>query len=208
MDGVFMFKLWKCVLICMIAAAFLGTGPLVSDRNALDEEIIRLHVVANSDSAADQAVKLKVRDAIVEGLRAEMEKLGDVESAKAYLQENLPRIEEIANETLEAAGVGMRAAVSLCREAFDTRHYDTFSLPAGVYEALRVTIGDGDGKNWWCVVFPSLCIPATSEEFADVAAGAGFSDALVQTLEGKDPVQIRFFLLDLLGRLENIFFEG
>ena len=98
--------------------------------------------------------------------------------------------------------------VTLGKEVFDTRYYDTFTLPAGVYEALRITIGEGQGKNWWCVVFPTLCVPATSDGFEDVAAGAGFPDALTSALEGESGYELRFFLLDLLGKWQSRGYKG
>ena len=107
---------------------------------------------------------------------------------------------------LEEAGYDGEAVVTLCKEAFDTRYYDTFTLPAGVYEALRITIGEGAGKNWWCVVFPTFCVPAAGEGFEDVAVDAGFSDALSGALTGEKPYELRFFFLDKLGELENRLF--
>ena len=200
-------KLWKRVILCFVLAASFRFGMLIADRQRLNGDMIRFHVVANSNSAEDQAVKLQVRDAVMESLRSAMADVADVEQAKAYLQENLPKIQATANEVLARAGFDTSTVVSLCRETFDTRVYDTFTLPAGVYESLRITIGEGEGKNWWCVVFPGLCIPAAEEDFADVAAGAGFSEALSSTLTGEEGYEIRFFLLDALGRLENIFFQ-
>ena len=97
---------------------------------------------------------------------------------------------------------------TLDKEVFDTRYYDTFTLPAGVYEALRITIGEGEGKNWWCVGFPTLCLPATSEGFEDVAAGAGFPDTLTAALEGERGYRVRFILLDLLGKWQGKNFKG
>ena len=202
-----MYKLTKRVGVCLILAALVWCGTLFSDRKQLNEELIRLHVVANSDSEEDQTIKLQVRDAVIESLRADLGKIADVEEAKAYLQENLPKIRETANRALEAAGVDGDAVVTLCREAFDTRYYDTFTLPAGVYESLRIVIGQGAGHNWWCVAFPSLCVPATTEAFEDAAVEAGFSETLSNTLTGEE-YEVSFFLLDALGKLENIFFEG
>lgn len=207
MDGVFMRKLIRRIGFCFLLAALVWCGTLIADRQTLNEELIRLHVVANSDSDEDQAVKLRVRDAVIESLRSAMEDVADVEEAKAYLQENLPRIQQVANDTLEALGCDCEAVVTLCKETFDTRYYDTFTLPAGVYEALRITIGEGEGHNWWCVVFPTLCVPATSEGFADVAAGAGFSEELNGALTGEEEYEVRFFLLDVLGRVENLLFD-
>lgn len=201
-------KLMKRVAICFLITAFGWGCTLLTDREQLNEELIRLHVVANSDSEEDQNIKLRVRDAVVSSLQSDLENVADVASAKAYLQENLPKIQKIANETLDAAGFDGEAIVTLCKETFDTRYYDTFTLPAGVYESLRIVIGEGGGHNWWCVVFPSLCIPATTEGFADTAVGAGFSESLSGALTGEEEYEVRFYLLDALGRLENYFFEG
>lgn len=200
-----MCRLIKRIGICLVLVIGIWCWTLLKDRDQLNRELIRLHVVANSDSREDQAVKLQVRDAINESLRADLEKLGDVEAAKTYLEENLPKIRETANMALEELGFDTEAAVTLCKETFDTRYYDTFSLPAGVYETLRVTIGKGEGKNWWCVTFPTLCVPETSEAFEAAATDAGFSSRLSNTLTGEE-YRIRFFLLDLLGQVENILF--
>jgi len=204
----FVAKVVKRVGCCLLLSVLIWCGTLIADRQCLNQELIRLHVVANSDSAEDQNIKLQVRDAVITSLQNDLAELSDVEAAKAYLQENLPKIRDTANRTLEQAGVDCSAVVSLCREAFDTRYYDTFSLPAGVYESLRIVIGKGQGRNWWCVTFPTLCVPVTKEGFEDTAVGAGFSDTLSHTLTGDDKYEVRFYLLDQLGRLENIFFGG
>lgn len=207
MDGVFMRKLMARIGICLLLAAFFWCGTLISDRQRLRQELIRLHVVANSDSQEDQVRKLQVRDAVTESLKADLDRIKDVQQAKLYLQEKLPYIQKVAADTLEGLGCQDSVTVSLCREAFDTRVYDTFTLPAGVYDALRIVIGEGQGKNWWCVVFPGLCIPAVSEGMEDVAAGAGFPDALSGSLTGEEGYELRFGLLDAMGKLENLLFE-
>lgn len=191
------------MLVCLVFA-----GSLILDRHRLRTELIRLHVVANSNSEADQALKLRVRDAVIESLQQSMEDLTDAEQAKAYLTENLPKIKAVTDRVLQEAGCQDTAQVSLMLEEFGTRVYDTFSLPAGVYESLRIVIGDGAGKNWWCVVFPSLCVPATCKNFQDSAVSAGFSDTLAATLEGEEGYELRFFLLDLLGDLENLIHQN
>lgn len=192
----------KRIGFCALFAAAVWLGALLADRQMLSRELIRLHVVAASDSREDQAVKLRVRNAVLAAIGEDLESIGDVEAAKSYLRENLPKIQRIANETLEKAGLEPSAVVSLCREAFDTRVYDTFSLPAGMYQALRIVIGDGEGHNWWCVAFPGLCLPATTQGFEAKAAGAGFSGELTKTLE-EGECQVRFFLLDCLGKLQT-----
>ncbi len=202
MGGVFMRKLLKIAGFFLVLYLVFWCGTVISDRKALNDNLIRLHVVANSDSSEDQSLKLQVRDAVVDKLQETMESFPTMEEAKGYLQAHLPQLQEYINQVIRDLGYEETATVSVDREAFDTREYDTFTLPAGYYEALRITIGEGQGKNWWCVVFPSLCV-GTSEDFADTAVGAGFSDDLTDALQ--DDTQIRFFLLDWLGQVENFF---
>ena len=200
-------KLWKQVLFCALISAFFWGAALLSDRKALNEGLIRFHVVANSDSEQDQAVKLRVRDAVLESIQEDLKQVGNIDQARDYLQENLPKIQSVAEQTLQSLGVDAGAVVSLTKEAFDTREYDTFRLPAGIYEALRITIGEGEGKNWWCVTFPTLCLPATEDGFRETSVGAGFSQTLTDSLSAED-CEIRFFLLDAMGRLETRLFHS
>ncbi len=198
-------KLGKCLLFCLLTFCLVWFGSVLRDRKTLNENVVRLHVVADSDEEADQAVKLRVRDAVTAYLEPILAALPDAEAAKAWLRENLEAIQAVANQALAESGVSDTAVVGLAREAFGTRHYDSFSLPAGVYDALRITIGEGQGQNWWCVVFPQLCFSATQAGLEDTTAGAGFSDPLTGALEGEQPYQVRFFFLDCLGWLENFF---
>ena len=201
-------KYLRRIGFCITLVCLVWVGMLIADRQTLRDGLIRFHVVAASDSAEDQAVKLQVRDAVIAGLQEEMKNLTDVDQAKAYLQEQLPKIEAIANRVLAEAGFQDTARVSLCLEEFGTRVYDTFSLPAGIYESLRIVIGAGEGHNWWCVVFPALCPPGTGDGFQEVACGAGLSETLAATLTGEASYEIRFFLLDALGQLENLLHRG
>lgn len=197
----------KLVLGCVLVALCVWFGSVLADRQRLNEDLIRLHVVANSDEAEDQALKMQVRDAVTENLRTALADVQDIEQAKEYLEENLPALQELANRTLEAAGSAQRAVVSLCREAFPVRDYDTFRLPGGVYNSLRIRLGTGEGKNWWCVVFPSLCLPQTAAGFRDTASNAGLPDSLACAISEESPYEIRFFLLDKLGQLEKLFIK-
>lgn len=208
MDGVFMVKFVKGLTCLALLAAVVYLLTVVSDRRELDDSVIRLHVVADSDSQTDQAVKLKVRDAVLATMEDALAGAEDKEQAENALQSALPALETAANRVLEAEGVTDRATVTLLEEEFPTREYDTFSLPAGVYDSLRVTIGSGEGKNWWCVVFPGLCVPTAVEEVEDVAVSAGFSDSLSGSITGQPEYRVRFFLLDWLGRAENFFHKG
>ena len=194
-------KLLIPLLFCFSLAVSVFTVSLLSDRHALREELIRLHVVADSDSQEDQALKLQVRDAVLLSIREGMAQAGDAQAARDYLLENLPKIQAAAKDCLQRLGCDDSVSVTLCQEDFPRRLYDTFALPAGIYEALRVTIGEGRGHNWWCVAFPSLCVPAVSRDMEAVAADAGLRDSLTGAMTGR--YEVRFFLLDLLGRLET-----
>ena len=201
-------KLLKTVGFLSVVAVVLYMGTVVRDKVQLRENVLRLHVVANSDSDEDQAVKLKVRDAILNEVEAITATAGSKEEARELLRVNLSVLEQAANTVLEAEGSGQQAGITLEREEFPRRQYDTFTLPAGVYDSLRVTIGEGTGRNWWCVVFPSLCIPAASDTVADTAVSAGFSDSLSGAITEEPVYEVRFFLLDCIGWLENFFCKG
>lgn len=203
MGGVFMFKLLRLVVLGVMLYGAFTLGGIVRDQQVLSEDVIRLHVVANSDSAEDQALKLLVKDAVVEKLEEMMGSVQNAEEAKAFLSENLNQIREIAEQQIRQVGLSDEVTVALTQEIFDTRTYETFSLPAGVYESLRIVIGNGAGENWWCVVFPSLCMPQESLEVE--AAGAGFSDTLTDTLQQEDGYEIRFWFLDMFGRIRSLF---
>ena len=206
MDGVFMKKILKRLVFLAVLVSCFYTGALLADKEKLHDELIRLHVVGASDSMEDQAIKLQVRDAIIVSLQQALEDATDIEQAKSYILEHLPQIEAAANAVLQELGSEDIAVVSFMEETFPVRDYDTFSLPSGVYNSLRITIGDGNGKNWWCGVFPTLCFQASSTGVEDVAAGAGFSDELSNTVTRQEGYQIRFYFLDMLGKIENFFF--
>ena len=201
-------KFLKLIVIILLIAAAFWLGTVAGDKQKIQDNLLRLHVIANSDSAEDQSLKLQVRDAITEKLESVMSEFKDIDSAKAFLQENLDELQKVANDVLREAGNKCKAVVTLAKSAFPQRDYETFSLPAGVYESLRVTIGNGEGQNWWCVVFPSLCVSATTDGFEDTAVSAGFSDRVAGTLTGKPQYRIRFFVLDCFGWVENLFYRN
>lgn len=118
--------------------------------------ILRLHVVANSNTEADQAVKLEVRDTIIEYM-SEMRQFNSEQQAEEYVNEHLDDVESIAEQKLDEAGYEYGAKAQTGIFAFPEKQYGNTTLPAGDYHALRVTLGDGAGENWWCVLFPPLC---------------------------------------------------
>lgn len=133
-----------------------------AQQSQLAQQVIRLHVLANSDQAEDQALKLQVRDAVLTETEALLSGLTSAQAAAAQLGQSLPSLEETAAQAVSQAGYAYPVAVSLEDRWFPTRQYDGGALPAGTYQTLRVVIGAGQGHNWWCVLFPDLSLPAVS----------------------------------------------
>ncbi len=198
-----MFKLLKLFLVGALIVGAFRLGTAVRDAQILHDEIVRLHVVANSDSDEDQNLKLQVRDGVLDYLETTMASIRSKADARAFLETHLDEIADAANRVIAAAGFSDKVKVTLLEEEFDTRHYDSFSLPAGVYDSLRIVIGEGEGHNWWCVVFPRLCLP--QESFEAEAVGSGFSENLTGTLQQKQNYEVRFWVLDCIGRIRNYF---
>lgn len=200
-----MLKGFLILTICYFTLeAVVFLGAILEEHWALTRGVIRLHVVADSDEAEAQSLKLRVRDRVTGYLSREMGHVTDRREAERFLAAHLAEIQETAREVLRQEGRGDALEASLRWEKFPRRVYDTFSLPAGRYEALRITIGRGKGHNWWCVVFPALCIPASSRGFEDCAQAGGMDETTIRTLEGKEGYEVRFGLLDLVGRIGNL----
>ena len=196
-------RIISLVLLGISVLTVTACAALQAQSQRMAEKIIRLHVVANSDSDVDQAVKLRVRDAV---LREAQNVLSDASDAKQAITAQLPALEAAANAELRRQGSGDTACVSFRRELFPTRDYDTFSLPSGVYQSLRVTIGKGEGHNWWCVVFPTLCTAASFDEFESAAASGGFTDGELRLITGADEGYVlKFKTLEWLEKLKALF---
>ena len=182
-------KLWKLSVICLIAGLVFTAAAAVSEQTAISEKLIRLHVIAHSDSAEDQAVKLRVRDGILEKLEGvRWDSRGEAANWLGTHGEELRRIGE------EISGKPVR--VSLTEESYPTREYETFHLPAGEYLSLQVRIGDGVGKNWWCVVYPALCSYSQSD-LQPMAVSAGFTaDEVDFITKDSHSIRVKFKLLE------------
>ena len=177
---------WESALLFAFAVTLLIGCCASAGRAALADRVLRLHVVANSDSEADQTVKLQVRDAILEQAQPLLEGVTDSGAAEAALQPYLEELRLIARDTLEEAGFPGEVTVSLTDQWFPTKEYGSFALPAGQYRALKVVIGEGEGQNWWCVVFPPLCLASVTEEVAAAAEQAGLTEQQVALITGQE----------------------
>ena len=180
--------------------------PSAEDAEIYDN-VIRLHVLANSDSDEDQALKLKVRDGVLEAASELLSGITDRNEAEAIIRQNLTTLETAAKKVLHTEGSAYPVSVTLTRESYPTREYGSFALPAGTYTSLRVLIGDAEGKNWWCMLFPSLCIGAEKEAPAAVideseCIEAGLTPSQVKIIKGNSPtVKVKFRVLEFIGGL-------
>lgn len=147
----------------IFSLAFGAFEVFAEDCGEVRNEVLRLHIPANSDSEEDQAVKLEVRDFLLGEYGNELSGCADLPAAEERARELLPEIERRCTEFLRERGFNYGAKAELTDMYFTTREYDRLILPAGEYTALRITLGSGEGHNWWCVIFPQLCLPAVSE---------------------------------------------
>ncbi|MDD4239246.1 MAG: stage II sporulation protein R [Desulfotomaculaceae bacterium] len=151
------YKILTSGLMLLGLLLYVSLPAAVPETSVSSDGLIRLHVLANSDSEADQALKRKVRDEIIQAMAPEFLASGDIDSARLTARANLNRIELIASRVIQAEGKDYPVTAKLDTFPFPTKHYGAFILPAGEYEAVRVVIGSGGGTNWWCVLFPPLC---------------------------------------------------
>lgn len=187
-------------LVCgFVLAALCSFFPFAAACGQLPRDVVRLHVVANSNGAEDQAVKLLVRDAVLEEAARWYQGAGSMEEASSQLCTHLQSIAGAARQVLGEQGVGYSATAQMTEMYFPTRDYGDFRLPAGRYRTLRVTLGEGAGKNWWCVVFPSLCLPAATQEEALLTLPEGER----QVVEGGRDVQVKLKTVELWESLRE-----
>lgn len=201
----------KCISLTvsiLVAAVLLSLLPIHGEEQIYDR-VLRLHVLAASDSERDQAVKLVVRDRILETVSPLLTDVHDRDTAAAIVTANMPALQESAQEALESLGRTEQVVVTLTKENYPTRAYEGCMLPAGRYLSLRVIIGEGAGQNWWCVLFPSVCGRFAAARIAEATEDgylqAGLTPAqyrLITHTEEPD-VQVRFRLLEWLDALRQ-----
>lgn len=195
------------ILICglLLTIIMSNVGTFVSDGMALEElrgSVLRLHILAESDSEYDQNLKLKVRDALLEsGILDGSENL---EQAEKTARERLPEIIEISEKTLRENGCNLPVSAEITDMDFDERVYGKITMPAGNYKALRVKIGSASGHNWWCVMYPPLCLPAACEvEENPETVAVFFSEKELDIMNKPEKYKVRFAIWDKLKSVFN-----
>ena len=198
-------KKLECALAFGFVFALLWGMLSLGEQQQLSDKVVRLHVIANSDEEADQALKLKVRDRILDQATEILEASSGRADAIRKIDAALPQLQQIAEEEVRAEGYSYGVTASLEETNFPTKEYDGFALPAGEYLALRVVIGEGKGQNWWCVVFPPLCTTASSD-VAETAMASGLSEEDVGLITESDSGYVlKFKSVELWQSLKGLF---
>ena len=190
-------RAWEIALLAALCLTLCVGLWAQKKQSELSGQVLRLHVLAVDDSEEEQALKLRVRDAVLAYLNPVLAGVNDRDEARQLLAGRLREIAEAAADAAE----GRKVSVSLGPESYPLRRYEGFVLPAGTYESLRVVLGDGEGHNWWCVVFPPLCLSA---------ADAGRVQSVMKPddfalISEEDGYELRFRIVELWGELQRLF---
>ncbi len=199
-------KFERAIIIGFFATIFLlifaDFRSFASVSDSVSNKILRLHIIANSDCASDQDIKLAIRDELLKQSGELFTNCENLEQSKLVANENLEKIESIANSVLQEHGYTYTANAELVNMYFPTKSYGDVTLPAGNYDAVRITLGNAKGKNWWCVLYPCLCVPAAQNlESEEVLSGVLLQDEVSLVLSPK--YEPKFAILELWKKLQN-----
>lgn len=183
----------------VVAIVFSITG-FASTCEEIRGDVLRLHVLANSDSAEDQQLKLKVRDALLEKGKNIFDGSVTKENAEEKIEKEKELLIETAKEVIEENGFDYDVKITITDEFFTTRTYENITLPAGRYKALRVLIGESSGQNWWCVMFPPLCIPTAQPDM-----NLFFTEDEIRLVESDPKYEPRFKIIEIYENIKNHF---
>ena len=187
------FRAVACALVLTLTFVICGFDAKC---DTIRKNVLRLHVLANSDSEQDQALKLKVRDALLVASEDVFKDCSSEQEAVLYAKQNIERLEQIAQQVVFENGYDYPVTVTVSETWFETRHYEEFTLPAGDYEALRVVIGEGKGKNWWCVMFPAVCVSSAGKQgFSTV-----LNDETAKIVEKPKQYKARFKVVEIFQK--------
>ena len=186
-------KLWETALLIALSLTTLAALWAQGRQNSLSEKLVRFHVIAVSDDEYEQQLKLRVRDAVLEYISPKLEEAESSTQAREILAAELDNIREAAQTVSEGRGV----TVTLTRYTFPTKSYEGFTLPAGEYESLRVILGEGQGHNWWCIVFPPVCLSAAQADTVEQQLG----EEDFRLISEEEGYELRFKALELWGEL-------
>lgn len=189
------------VLIAVVICCLINISAFSEQCDSIRDKMLRMHVIANSDSEEDQALKLKVRDAVLSEGKELFDGTISSQDAEKILIPHIKELEQVASETIKKEGFDYNVKITVQEEFFNTRVYDNaITLPAGNYMAVKVIIGEGKGQNWWCVMFPPMCLPAANaeSELSDV-----LTDEETEIVTDSEKYEFRFKIIELLEDFMN-----
>lgn len=188
----------KSAVIAFVLTVIYSVIPFQAVCAEIPNDVFRFHILANSDSEEDQALKLKVRDKVLEKTKILFDTANSKSDAEEFAKANLETIEKIAQNEIYKNGYNYPVKTEVVNMHFDTRYYESYTLPSGMYDALRITIGNAKGHNWWCVMYPSICI-STVDEGKDRAKDALSDDEYSVVTD--DKVEYKFFIVELFQKI-------
>lgn len=195
----------KSACIAFVLVVIYSLIPFQAQCDNISNDVFRLHILANSDSDYDQSVKLKVRDKVLEYSKNLFESASSKEEAESLISQNLDDITRVAQNELQNLGCDKTVKAEIKKMYFTTRYYDSYTLPSGMYDALRITIGSGKGHNWWCVMYPSICVSAASEQ--DEKAKQALDDGEYDIIKN-EKYSYKFKVVELFEKLCSCFKDG
>lgn len=202
------------LLSYIILSSYIYCGKVTSD---LSRNVVRLHVIANSDSAYDQDIKYKVRNSVLEYMQKNSQNINSAEAARQFICMNLSNIEKISCDIMKSYDLNYKAKAYFGKFIFPTKVYGDVTLPSGEYEALRIVLGSGSGQNWWCVMFPPLCfvdastgiVPDESKlRLKNVLSEEEYKLALGNSKDASSEIKIKFKIIEFLQQSKFILAKG
>ena len=192
----------RIAVLTFIFSILFSSVYLSAECSEISNEVLRLHILANSNSEQDQELKLKLRDFLLKETENVFKNCKTKEESIVSANENLSDIEKLSNEFIKTQGFDYKVKVELEEVYFNTRVYDSFAMPPGKYNALRVLIGSGEGHNWWCVMYPPVCLPsAESTEKLDQV----LDENQMEIIENEPKYEIKFKIFEVYDAIESFF---
>ena len=194
-------KLTLAILLSLVLAFAANVMSNAAEVEMMTDKFLRVHVIANSDSEEDQELKLKVRDAVLEAAGEFLLDCADKDGAMELILKNMPMLQSAAANEISRSGYDYAVKCTLAKETFDTRVYDDFTLPAGEYDSLCIRIGKAEGKNWWCVCYPQLCIGAVTK----IDDSGILTDGELRIVKEPQTVRYKLWCYEVIKKLKLLF---
>ncbi len=173
--------------------------PFYNTAKDISKDVFRLHILANSDEAFDQDLKLEVRDNILRYSKEIYERTDSLQDVIDKSNNHIDEFNRIAEETIKSEGYDYPVDVYVDNEYFNTRDYDSFTLPSGFYNALKIVIGSGEGHNWWCIMFPAVCLPEVSDDEIENV----LDDDELQLIKSNRKYEVRFKIVEVYNKIKD-----